>query len=84
MLSYLAFSGRHPNISLWVLTQNYNSVLTDLREQVKWVGLFYCKDRDSFNECLRENGVIGGGASGPSGADKSTIKTSWVIINTRC
>ena len=40
MLSELAFSGRHVNCSGWVLTQKYNSVLTDLREQTKWTALF--------------------------------------------
>jgi hypothetical protein len=58
MLSELAFSGRHSNCSVWVLTQKYNSVLTDFREQVKWLALFYCKDKDSYNEALRENDVI--------------------------
>ena len=58
MLSELAFSGRHALQSVWVLTQKYNSVLTDLREQVKFVALFHCKDRDSFEECLHENDVI--------------------------
>jgi hypothetical protein len=58
MLSELAFSGRHSNCSVWVLTQKYNSVLTDFREQIKWMALFYCKDRDSFDEALRENDVI--------------------------
>ena len=58
MLSELAFSGRHRNCSVWVLTQKYNSVLTDLREQTKWTALFYTKDRDSFEETLRENDVI--------------------------
>ena len=43
MLSELAFSGRHADISVWVLTQKYNSVLTDLREQTRWVTLFHCK-----------------------------------------
>jgi hypothetical protein len=57
-LSMLAFSGRHVNISVWVLTQKYNAVLKDFREQVKWVALFFCKDRDSFDDCLRENDVI--------------------------
>ena len=28
------------------------------REQTQWVALFHCKDRDSFEECLRENDVI--------------------------
>ena len=58
MLSQLAFSGRHNNCSVWVLTQKYNSVLTDLREQTKFTVLFYTKDRDSFDETLRENDVI--------------------------
>jgi len=58
MLSYLAFSGRHANHSVWVLTQKFNSVLKDLREQTRWVALFHCKDRDSFEECLRENDVM--------------------------
>jgi hypothetical protein len=58
MLSELAFSGRHADQSVWVLTQKYNSVLKDLREQTKWLALFYCKDRDSFDECLRENDVV--------------------------
>ncbi|MEW8246789.1 MAG: ATPase/DNA packaging protein [Candidatus Thiodiazotropha endolucinida] len=58
MLSMLAFSGRHAEQSVWVLTQKYNSVLKDLREQTRWVCLFHCKDRDSFEDCLRENDVI--------------------------
>ena len=59
MLSELAFSGRHANISVWVLTQKYNSVLPDLREQTHWVALdFHCKDGDSFEDCLREKDVI--------------------------
>ena len=58
MLSELAFSGRHAKQSVWVLTQKYNSVLKDLREQTRWVALFHCKDRDSFKDCLRENDVI--------------------------
>ena len=53
----LAFSGRPAEQSVWVLTQKYNSVPEDLREQTRWVCLFHCKDRDSF-ECLRENDVI--------------------------
>ena len=58
MLSELVFSGRHAKQSVWVLTQKYNSVLKDLRDQTCWVALFHCKDRDSFEDCLRENDVI--------------------------
>ena len=41
-----------------VLTQKYNSVSKDVREQIKWLCLFFMKDRDSFEDCLRENDVI--------------------------
>ena len=58
MLSELAFGGLHTKQSVWVITQKYNSVLKDLREQARWVALFHCKDRDSFEDCLRENDVI--------------------------
>ena len=54
----MAFSGRHADQSVWVLTQKYNSVLKDLREQMRRVALFHAKDRDSFEDCLRENDVI--------------------------
>ena len=33
-LSELGFSGRHRNHSLWVLTQKYNSISKDVREQI--------------------------------------------------
>ena len=58
MLSELAFSGRHAEQSVWVISQRYNSILKDLREQTKWLCIFYTKDRDSFDNCLRENDVI--------------------------
>ena len=35
-----------------------NSVLNDFREQLKWLCLLYCKDRNSFENCLRENDVV--------------------------
>ena len=54
----LAFSGRHAEQSDWVLIQKYNAVLKDLREQTRWVSFVHYKDRDSFEDCLRENDVI--------------------------
>ena len=57
-LSRLAFSGRHTSHSVWILSQKYNSILTDFREQTRWVAMFKCKDKDNFDECLRENYVI--------------------------
>ena len=38
--------------------QKYNSVSKDVREQIKWLCLFFTKGRDSFEDCLRENDVI--------------------------
>ena len=57
-LSELAFSGRYRNHYLRVLTQKYNSISKDVREQLKWLCLFFTKDRDSFKDCLRENHVV--------------------------
>ena len=57
-LSELAFSGRHRNHPLWVLTQKYNSISEDVREQLKWLCLFFTKSRDCFEDCLRENDVV--------------------------
>ena len=57
-LSELAFSSCHINHSLWVLTQKYNSVSKDVHEQIKWLCLFFTKDKDSFEDFLRENDVI--------------------------
>ena len=54
MLSELAFSGRHAEQSVWVISQRYISVLKDLREQSKWVCMFYTKDRDSLTFALEK------------------------------
>ena len=70
MLSELALSGRHAMQPVWVLTQKYNSVLKDLREQTRWVAMFHCKDRDSFEDALRENDVI------PSCEERAAIRQS--------
>ena len=58
MLSELVFSGRHAKQSVWVLTQKFNALSTDVRSQTQWVGLFHTKDRDSFKECLDENHIV--------------------------
>ena len=68
-LSELAFSSRHRSHFLWVLTQKYNSVSKDVREQIKWLCLFFTKDWDSFEDCLRENDVI------PDKNERNRLKT---------
>ena len=40
------------------LNTKYNSVSEDVREQIKWLCLFFTKDRDNFEDCLRENDVV--------------------------
>ena len=82
MLSELAFSGRHAKQSVWVLTQKYNSVLKDLREQTRWVALFHCKDRDSFEECLRENDVIPAAERSAVREQLAGTKHAKLVLNT--
>ena len=83
MLSELAFSGRHADISVWVLTKKYNSVLTDLREQTRWVALFHCKDRDSFEDCLRENDDTDSRTAGVGAEAASREKTRQASVENR-
>ena len=64
-LSELAFSGCQ--------TQKYNSVSKDIREQIKWLCLFFMKDRDSFEDCLRENDVI------PDKSERDRLKNFFKI-----
>ena len=39
-------------------TQKYNSISKDVREQLKWLCIFFTKDRNSLEDCLRENDVV--------------------------
>ena len=54
-LSELAFSGHHRNHSLWV--RNIIRYPKTLESRLNGC-LFFTKDRDSFEDCLRENDVI--------------------------
>jgi len=57
-LCYLAFSGRHYGITTWVLNQKYNSIVKDFRENIRFLVLFYNKDRKSMKSALEENNII--------------------------
>ena len=57
-LTKLAYTSRHSGISIWIITQKYNSVSKCFREQSSWVALFYCKDKDSFLYATDENNVL--------------------------
>ena len=57
-LTRLAFSGRHENISVWLVTQKYNAVVKDFRDNIRQCVLYYEKDRKSLEDALNENGII--------------------------
>ena len=66
-LTALAFHGRHLNLSTWVITQKYNAIIKDFRENIKVLVLFYDKDRESRETAFKENDV------GISSSEKDTI-----------
>ena len=57
-LCNLAFSGRHLGVSVWIINQKYNSVVKDFRENIRFLVLFYNKDRQSMKDALDENDII--------------------------
>jgi len=54
-LTKLAFHGRHLNLSCWVITQKYNAIVKDFRENIRMLVLFYDKDRKSRESAFEEN-----------------------------
>ena len=48
-----------------------------MREQIKWLCLFFTKDRDSFEDCLRENDVI------PDKSERDRLKNVFKIGHTQ-
>ena len=66
-LTALAFHGRHLNLSTWVITQKYNAIIKDFRENIKVLVLFYDKDRESREAAFKENDI------GMSASEKDTI-----------
>ena len=56
-LTKLAFHGRHANISTWIITQKYNAIVKDFRENVMMLTLFYDKDKESREAAFKENDI---------------------------
>jgi hypothetical protein len=54
----LAFHGRHHNISTWVITQKYNAIVKDFRDNIRMLIMFFDKDRDSMESALKQNNII--------------------------
>ena len=66
-LTNLAFHGCHLNLSSWILTQKYNAVVKDFRENIKMLMLFYDKDGELHDAAFKENDI------GISASDKEGI-----------
>lgn len=66
-LTKLAFHGRHVNLSTWVITQKYNAIVKDFRENCKVLVLFYDKDKESRETAFKENDI------GITSTEKETI-----------
>lgn len=54
----LAFHGRHDKISTWIITQKYNAIVKDFRENIRMLILFFDKDKDSMDSALKQNNII--------------------------
>ena len=66
-LTKLAFHGRHYNISTWVLTQKYNAIIKDFRQNIQHLVLFYDKDKESREASFKQNDI------GITGEEKKDI-----------
>jgi general stress protein 26 len=44
-------------MSLWVLTQKYNAIVKDFRENIKVLVLFFDKDKESRESAFKENDI---------------------------
>ena len=54
-LTELAFSGRHLNISVWLLTQKYNAIVKDFRENCKHLVIHALNDQTALDQIFKEN-----------------------------
>ena len=57
-LSNLAFSGRHLKISVWFITQKYNAVVKDFRENTQMVVTFFDSNESSRKAFFEENSIV--------------------------
>jgi len=80
-LTKLAFHGRHSNISCWVITQKYNAIVKDFRQNIQVLVFFYDKDKKSRDAAIEKNDI------GITPAEKNdivrhlkTVKNSKLIM----
>jgi len=54
-LTELAFSGRHVGISVWLLTQKYNAICKDFRENCAHMVIHSMNDQTALDQIFKEN-----------------------------
>ena len=57
-LTKLIFSGRHMGISTWLITQKYNVVVKDYRDNIRMLMLYYDKDDKSMINAFDQNNIV--------------------------
>ena len=57
-LTMLAFSARHTAISNWLITQKYNAVMKDYRDNIRMLVLYYNKDDKSMINAFDETNIV--------------------------
>jgi hypothetical protein len=81
-LSSLAMNGLHAKQSVWVLVQQYNTVVKEFRLQTERVILFHCKDRHSFGDALDENDIVPHSERDRIRSILASTKHSKLLLNT--
>ena len=56
-LTLLSFSSRHFNISVWFISQKYNAVVKDYRNNIRMLIIYYNKDDESLKDAFSENNI---------------------------
>ena len=54
----LAFHGRYHNISTWIITQKYNAIVKDFRDNIRILISFFDKNKESMELALKQNNII--------------------------
>ena len=57
ILTKLAFSARHDNISVWVLTQQFTSIAKTFRENIGMLVLYYTPSKNDVKEIIENYGM---------------------------
>ena len=52
-----SFHAKHSNISCWAITQKYNSIVKDFRQNIQALVLFYDKNKKSRKAAFKENDI---------------------------